>query len=679
MLRNKKIILNLVWQGVIVWILSCYVVVKIIGNESRIDNQTNDFLIRFLSSSIINISQSERIVYLTIDDKTYNDYFKSNTFDRKLFANGLFKLKRYNPEAVVLDIIFAYPSDKETDSILESAIASCENIYLPISFSLVPDNSNFPLPRNFLPDYIYNKLGLLRQNSGAPFQAIRSIITDSRFLLHSKNFGHISDISDQDGIYRNSLLIIKADSIYIPSLYLAVFLDYLNIKFDEIQIEWGSKIIIPALEHSYNNSAIEIPIDNSGKTRIPFFKPWSLEFENLSFKTFCSLANDSVNQNSLNDFFEGKFVFVGDVSTGVSDLGHTSLNQLSPLITIQSNMLNALLSNTFFDYLKEVYIILFLLVFVTIITIASLFTDIRKFYIALIAALILSTIIILFLLSYRILSPVVSIYGANLFSSLILLIQVQYFTQKEKRSIENDNLQKIHEMNEARKIQMAMLPKEIPISLDFEIATFIRTATFVGGDYYDFFTDNESNLIIVIGDATGHGLKAGTMVTIIKTIFISVGSNFHFNEILNSISRIIKKLKLPQLYMCLLIGKLFNYKLSITSAGMPPVYLYNSQKKDVEKIINKGFPLGSVDNFPYSKTDINLLPNDILVFSSDGLTELLNKNMEMINEEKIIQVINSNHQLSANELLEKFKDLIHSWIGMDDLQDDVTILIIKIK
>ena len=47
----------------------------------------------------------------------------------------------------------------------------------------------------------------------------------------------------------------------------------------------------------------------------------------------------------------------------------------------------------------------------------------------------------------------------------------------------------------------------------------MRTATEVGGDYYDFRLTPDGALVAAVGDATGHGATAGTMVTVVKSLF----------------------------------------------------------------------------------------------------------------------------------------------------------------
>ncbi len=80
-------------------------------------------------------------------------------------------------------------------------------------------------------------------------------------------------------------------------------------------------------------------------------------------------------------------------------------------------------------------------------------------------------------------------------------------SEEQNIIIQRENERKTQELEEARELQLAMLPKVLPKHEDLEIAVYMKTATEVGGDYYDFcFSENDS-LNICLGDATGHGIK----------------------------------------------------------------------------------------------------------------------------------------------------------------------------
>lgn len=681
MLRDKKVIKLLIWQGTVLWLLFSYILITIIKEGTSADYHLNDILINFFRENFNLFPNSDQIVYLTINDKTYSEYFKGNTFNRKLFAESLYKLNQYNPEAIILDLIFAYPSDSVSDSVLAQTLSELENVYLPVSFSLSGSSES---SREFS---TANQNSSIRRflsqpkilNQGNPFITGRSVFTDERFLSTANGSGHINDQPDNDGIYRHSILVVKVDSSFLLSLYFSAFLDYINLSSGDLKIEWGKNLILPKSAGNWLNEDMKIPIDNSGRTRIPFVDRWAQDFPNISLSAFNKISEQQNKQGQLLDFFEGKFVFVGDVSTGIADIGSTSLNENSPLINIQANMLNALLTRTFIYNLSDIQIAILLLIILSLLTISTFLSDIKIFYSTFIVLFVLlNIIIVLFALNYIIL-PIISVNSSFVLSFVLLLIQVQFFTQKEKKFVEIENLKKENEMIEAKKIQLSMLPSALPKLDSMDIETYMSTAALVGGDYYDFFIDKDNILKFVIADATGHGLKAGTMVTVVKTLFINIREMLELDTVLNQMSSIIKRLHLPKLYVCISLFRFKDYELEFTSAGMPPVIVYRAQTEQIETIVLKGMPLGHVENFPYEVKKIYLNPGDVLLICSDGLTELFNPQNEMIDLQLILDTIKSNANLTSKDILRSIIALIKSWSASIEPKDDITLILIKIK
>ena len=85
---------------------------------------------------------------------------------------------------------------------------------------------------------------------------------------------------------------------------------------------------------------------------------------------------------------------------------------------------------------------------------------------------------------------------------------------KQKYQLEEER--RIKELEEARDFQMSLIPQSPPEHPDYDIALHMKTSTEVGGDYYDFFPQEDGSMYVVCGDATGHGLNAGMMVSITK-------------------------------------------------------------------------------------------------------------------------------------------------------------------
>jgi hypothetical protein len=164
---------------------------------------------------------------------------------------------------------------------------------------------------------------------------------------------------------------------------------------------------------------------------------------------------------------------------------------------------------------------------------------------------------------------------------------------------ESENERKTKELEEARQLQLSMLPKVLPKMPHLDIAVYMKTATEVGGDYYDFHVDDDETLTIVIGDATGHGLKAGTMVTTAKSLFNTHATNPDILNTFHEFTRVIKNMKMHLMSMCLSLVKINGNQLTLSAAGMPPALLYRKDEDKVHELILKGMPLGAFEGFPY--------------------------------------------------------------------------------
>ncbi len=298
--------------------------------------------------------------------------------------------------------------------------------------------------------------------------------------------------------------------------------------------------------------------------------------------------------------------------------------------------------------------------------------------------------IILFFIGILSLPLSMSIYLARDIASTNknLIKQLETVKELSKKELEQklraqkaeaENERKTKELEEARQLQLSMLPKELPELPNLDIAVYMKTATEVGGDYYDFHLGNDGTLTCVIGDATGHGLKAGTMVTATKSLFNTYASNDDIIKTLHDFSHAIKGMKMHLLSMCLSIVKIKDGKLKITAAGMPPALLYRTREKRVEELILKGMPLGTFDNFPYQLKETDFNSGDTLLLLSDGLPELFNENMEMFGYERVTEEFVRVAGKSPDEIIAHLKEAGSRWINGTDPGDDMTFVVIKVK
>jgi len=276
-----------------------------------------------------------------------------------------------------------------------------------------------------------------------------------------------------------------------------------------------------------------------------------------------------------------------------------------------------------------------------------------------------------------------SIYLARDFARANKAILIKEREAKEmevaQRVLEAEDSRKTKELNEARELQLSLLPQRITSLKNYDFCFDMRPATEVGGDYYDYNISENNEISIVIGDATDHGMKAGMMVSIVKSLFLTHINTMDIKEFLNSCSHTIKQMKLKNLYMAFMLVKINGRNLIMSSAGIPPLLVYRKKTNKVEEYKIKGMPLGAVESYPYETVEIELETGDTVVLMTDGLPELFNKNKESFGEERLKEIILQNASEPVNEIVNKLFLAGDEWRKENKQNDDITLVAFRLK
>ncbi len=155
---------------------------------------------------------------------------------------------------------------------------------------------------------------------------------------------------------------------------------------------------------------------------------------------------------------------------------------------------------------------------------------------------------------------------------------------ENKKFLQLENDRKTKELEEARQLQLSMLPKQLPSLPHLDIAVYMKTATEVGGDYYDFHVHLDGTLTVVLGDATGHGMMSGMMVSIMKSLFMSDRTNKELKPFFENANEAIKDMQLGRLMMALSCVQISNNKIVTTNAGMPPYLFTEKISKQLKRL-----------------------------------------------------------------------------------------------
>ena len=251
--------------------------------------------------------------------------------------------------------------------------------------------------------------------------------------------------------------------------------------------------------------------------------------------------------------------------------------------------------------------------------------------------------------------------------------------EMEKRLLEAENARKSRELEEARALQLSMLPQKIPEQGVCKIDVYMKTATEVGGDYYDFRKGRDGSLTVVIGDATGHGMKAGTMVTVIKSLFGSYHESMDIPDFYHACSRIIRNMNLGHLFMAMLMLKIKKHEIAVSGAGMPPALIYRNKSGNLEELQAKGPPLGALSRYLYKQAGIKVGKGDMLLLLSDGFVELFNPADEMLGMERVKAIFREAAEQPFGKIIEAIIRAGSKWSQGRANEDDITFILLKFK
>jgi serine phosphatase RsbU (regulator of sigma subunit) len=245
--------------------------------------------------------------------------------------------------------------------------------------------------------------------------------------------------------------------------------------------------------------------------------------------------------------------------------------------------------------------------------------------------------------------------------------------------VQAENERKTNELEEARQLQLSMLPTEIPQLAHLDIAAYMNPATEVGGDYYDFHLASDGTLTVAVGDATGHGLNAGMMVTAAKSLFETLAREPDTVNIMNQSNHVIRQMNFATLKMAICYLKISGNRLCASGAGMPPLLIYRQSTNNLKEIVFEGMPLGSLASFPYEEKQVDLFPGDKIILMSDGFPERLNQNGEMLDYPRAYQAILAAAIGSPKQIIRHLVQKGENWANGRPQDDDVTFVVIEVK
>jgi serine phosphatase RsbU (regulator of sigma subunit) len=267
--------------------------------------------------------------------------------------------------------------------------------------------------------------------------------------------------------------------------------------------------------------------------------------------------------------------------------------------------------------------------------------------------------------------------------TIVEQVRVRKEQELQQRMLELEYGRKSMELEEARRFQLSMLPRFLPEHDRLEVAVFTQTATEVGGDYYDFHAMTNGVLSSAVGDATGHGAKAGTMVTVVKTLFASYDGSVAPSEFLRDSAEKIKRMELGRMAMSLLLARFApsdrGVQVTFSAAGMPPALVHRALDGSVEEMAMAATPLGTLGS-DYHDRSLELNAGDTILFLTDGLPELLDASGQQFGYPATLDAFRlAAAAPSAERVIATLAQAAQQWHGDQAPNDDMTFVVFRVR
>ncbi len=642
----------------------------------RLENITMD--LRFRSRASRDPQADSRLLLVGIDEASL-ERFGRWPWPRERHGDFCKLLAVNDPAVVTFDLLFTEVGQKEDDAYFAEAAGMLPHLVT----GALSDKDATPI-----------QSGTFRTKPIPSVHGDRSAISGksgARIPISELNavswFGFVdSEPSGRDGVRRRLPLVIRIGDEVYPSLALQSVLLFWNVAPDKVDVQLGRWIDVPSPD-----GLCRIPITERGELWLNYrasdrFSVWS--YTGL----LDALYRDATGEKPFPadaPGVKGKIVVVGQVASGLTDLGPSPLEAMSPLVLTSLNALNSILKR---DFLRVVPLWPWPLILWAASAWASLF-GLRNQHIlrslllpVAIMVLYVGAAWMLFAFKSIALPVAVPVFGLAIIHVGKVVIEwvEQVFEQRRisaelARATESKKLLE-QELEIAREIQMSTLPREFPPfpdRVEIDLHAIMVPAKFVGGDLYEFFFVGENKLFFVIGDVSGKGVPAALFMTMaIAVIRAHVIAGRSPAETLRRSNNVLTMRNERCTFVTVFCGLLDTEtgQLSYANGGHNPPVLLDGEG-GVSFLAQEGTAIGVLEDLEFEERELTLKPGQGLFLYTDGVTEAIDTKKEMFSDERLLAALNVRHSsFSAERLTTKLQQELSEFVGDAAQFDDITAL-----
>jgi serine phosphatase RsbU (regulator of sigma subunit) len=245
-----------------------------------------------------------------------------------------------------------------------------------------------------------------------------------------------------------------------------------------------------------------------------------------------------------------------------------------------------------------------------------------------------------------------------------------------------------HELETARTIQTAILPREVPRIDALRIAVRYLPARTVAGDLYDFQPVDAGRLGVLIADVAGHGVSAALIASMTTVAFAS--QKPHAADTARTLAEMNRVLcghfESRYVTAAYVFFETSRRTLRYSRAGHPPPLLWRAASQRIDQLTDGSIVLGLLEHAAYQSTEVPFEPGDRLILYTDGLLEAQNQAGEWFGDAELTRAIREYGATDAEAFCSALLAHLARWCGAAGsaaaelrFKDDVTIIVVDAR
>ena len=263
-------------------------------------------------------------------------------------------------------------------------------------------------------------------------------------------------------------------------------------------------------------------------------------------------------------------------------------------------------------------------------------------------------------------------------------VETHLALRKLQAQLESANTKMAKELALAGEVQKSFFPQEMPDIPDWQLSITMKSARETSGDFFDTISLPRGYVGILMADVVDKGVAAALFMALSWSLLRTYAGDFptHPETVLTSVNQRIVEDTSAKQFVTVFYAVLdpARRRLVYSNAGHTPPIVVNANTGDViHRLEHTGKPLGLFEEEIWEQKVVELVPGDLMVIYTDGITEAQNEEGEFFDENRLVESVQSHLEFPAQNLVDALLMDVQSFMGKTPQSDDIALAVLSQK